>query len=45
MLRALTGRRGEMAKCMAFSLEHADAVSEVSEIEGYVMEDHNEVTF
>lgn len=29
MLRALTGRRGEMARCMAFSLEHADAVSEV----------------
>ncbi|KAG8995635.1 hypothetical protein FRB94_008917 [Tulasnella sp. JGI-2019a] len=32
MLRALTGRRGEMAKCMAFSLEHADAVSEVVDV-------------
>ncbi|KAG8863521.1 hypothetical protein FRB96_008261 [Tulasnella sp. 330] len=32
MLRALTGRRGEMARCMAFSLEHADAVSEVVDV-------------
>jgi U2-associated protein SR140 len=29
MLRALTGRRGEIARCMAFSLEHAEAASEV----------------
>lgn len=29
MLRALSGRRGEMARCMAFSLEHAEAASEV----------------
>jgi len=32
MLRALTGRRGEMARCMAFSLEHAEAVVEVVDI-------------
>jgi len=30
MLRALSGRRGELARCMAFSLEHAEAASEVS---------------
>ena len=30
MLRALAGRRGELARCMAFSLEHAEAASEVS---------------
>lgn len=30
MLRALSGRRGEIARCMAFSLEHAEAASEVS---------------
>jgi len=29
MLRALSGRRGELARCMAFSLEHAEAASEV----------------
>jgi len=29
MLRALSGRRGELARCMAFSLEHADAAAEV----------------
>ncbi|KAG5638879.1 hypothetical protein H0H81_009182 [Sphagnurus paluster] len=28
MLRALTGKRGEMARCMAFSLEHAEAAPE-----------------
>ena len=28
MLRALSGQRGELARCMAFSLEHADAASE-----------------
>jgi len=32
MLRALTGKRGEVARCMAFSLEHADAVTEVVDI-------------
>ncbi|CCM01499.1 uncharacterized protein FIBRA_03553 [Fibroporia radiculosa] len=32
MLRALTGRRGEIARCMAFSLEHAEAAGEVSDI-------------
>ena len=30
MLRALSGKRGEMARCMAFSLEHAEAAHEVS---------------
>lgn len=30
MLRGLTGRRGDLARCMAFSLEHADAATEVS---------------
>jgi U2-associated protein SR140 len=29
MLRALSGKRGEMARCMAFSLEHAEAAHEV----------------
>lgn len=29
MLRGLTGLKGEIARCMAFSLEHADAVVEV----------------
>ncbi|KAI0775702.1 hypothetical protein BD413DRAFT_602894 [Trametes elegans] len=32
MLRALSGRRGEMARCMAFSLEHAEASVEVADI-------------
>ncbi|KAL5485377.1 hypothetical protein ACEPAI_8019 [Sanghuangporus weigelae] len=32
ILRALTGKRGELARCMAFSLEHAEAASEVSDI-------------
>lgn len=32
MLRALSGRRGELARCMAFSLEHAEAASEVTDI-------------
>ncbi|KAJ7647071.1 hypothetical protein FB45DRAFT_1051629 [Roridomyces roridus] len=32
MLRALSGKRGEMARCMAFSLEHAEAAHEVAEI-------------
>lgn len=32
MLRALSGRRGELARCMAFSLEHAEAASEVADI-------------
>jgi U2-associated protein SR140 len=32
MLRALSGRRGELARCMAFSLEHAEASSEVADI-------------
>lgn len=30
MLRALSGRRRDLARCMAFSLEHAEAASEVS---------------
>ncbi len=30
MLRALSGKRGEIARCMAFSLEHAEAAHEVS---------------
>ena len=29
MLRALSGRRHEIARCMAFSLEHAEAAGEV----------------
>ena len=29
MLRAMSGKRGELARCMAFSLEHAEAASEV----------------
>ena len=29
MLRAMTGKQGELAKCMAFSLEHAEAAAEV----------------
>ena len=29
MLRAMTGKAGEIARCMAFSLEHAEAASEV----------------
>ncbi|KAI0630343.1 hypothetical protein C8Q77DRAFT_1137614 [Trametes polyzona] len=32
MLRALSGRRGEVARCMAFSLEHAEAAAEVADI-------------
>ncbi|KAI0785670.1 hypothetical protein C8Q75DRAFT_775888 [Abortiporus biennis] len=32
MLRALSGRRGELARCMAFSLEHAEAAGEVADI-------------
>ncbi|KII92895.1 hypothetical protein PLICRDRAFT_155797 [Plicaturopsis crispa FD-325 SS-3] len=32
MLRAMSGKRGELARCMAFSLEHAEAAAEVSEI-------------
>ncbi|KLO12290.1 hypothetical protein SCHPADRAFT_875731 [Schizopora paradoxa] len=32
MLRALSGKQGEIARCMAFSLEHAEAASEVSDI-------------
>ena len=30
MLRAMSGKRGEMARCMAFSLEHAEAAPEAS---------------
>ena len=29
MLRSLSGSRGELARCMAFSLEHAEASNEV----------------
>lgn len=32
MLRAMSGKRGEVARCMAFSLEHAEAAHEVSRI-------------
>jgi U2-associated protein SR140 len=32
MLRGLAGKRGELARCMAFSLEHAEAAPEVSDI-------------
>ncbi|KAF7315461.1 hypothetical protein MIND_00061000 [Mycena indigotica] len=32
MLRALSGKRGEMARCMAFCLEHAEAAPEVAEL-------------
>jgi U2-associated protein SR140 len=32
MLRGLSGRRGELARCMAFSLEHAEAASEVADL-------------
>ncbi|EPQ57387.1 hypothetical protein GLOTRDRAFT_127735 [Gloeophyllum trabeum ATCC 11539] len=32
MLRALTGRRGELARCMAFSLDHAEAAADVADI-------------
>ncbi|KAF8070642.1 hypothetical protein FPV67DRAFT_1561398 [Lyophyllum atratum] len=32
MLRALSGKRGEMARCMTFSLEHAEAAHEVVDI-------------
>jgi len=32
MLRGMTGRRGELARCMTFSLEHADAASEIVDI-------------
>jgi len=29
MLRGVTGKRGELARCMTFSLEHAEAAREV----------------
>ncbi|KIJ49617.1 hypothetical protein M422DRAFT_225502 [Sphaerobolus stellatus SS14] len=32
MLRALSGRRGDLARCMTFSLEHADAAAEIVDI-------------
>ncbi|KAL0577625.1 hypothetical protein V5O48_004350 [Marasmius crinis-equi] len=32
MLRAMSGKRGEVARCMAFSLEHAEAAHEVADI-------------
>ncbi|TFL02447.1 hypothetical protein BDV98DRAFT_528109 [Pterulicium gracile] len=32
MLRALSGKRGELARCMAFSLEHAEAAAEIADI-------------
>ncbi|KAF8441454.1 hypothetical protein L210DRAFT_997820 [Boletus edulis BED1] len=32
MLRALSGKCGELARCMTFSLEHAEAAREVSDI-------------
>lgn len=30
MLRGMSGKRGEIARCMAFSLEHAEAAHEVA---------------
>lgn len=38
MLRALSGKRGELARCMAFSLEHAEAAHEVR----LILRDHFE---
>ncbi|KAF8639532.1 hypothetical protein AX17_001437 [Amanita inopinata Kibby_2008] len=32
MLRSLTGKRGEMARCMTFCLEHAEAAHEVVDV-------------
>nr|GAT43003.1 predicted protein [Mycena chlorophos] len=32
MLRALSGKRGEVARCMAFCLEHAEAAPEVADL-------------
>lgn len=32
MLRALTGKRGEIGRCMVFSLDHAEAASEIADI-------------
>ncbi|KAG8813919.1 hypothetical protein FRC17_001377, partial [Serendipita sp. 399] len=32
MLRAMSGKRGEVARCMAFCLEHAEAASEIANI-------------
>ena len=32
MLRALSGKRGDIARCAAFSLEHAEAAPEVADI-------------
>jgi U2-associated protein SR140 len=29
LLRGLSGKRGELARCMAFSLEHAESAAEV----------------
>ncbi len=29
MLRAMSGKQGEVARCMAFCLEHAEAAHEV----------------
>lgn len=32
MLRAMSGKRGEIGRCMAFALEHAEAAHEVAEL-------------
>ena len=32
MLRAMSGKRGEIARCMAFALEHAEAAHEIAEL-------------
>ncbi|KXN91058.1 U2 snRNP-associated SURP motif-containing protein [Leucoagaricus sp. SymC.cos] len=32
MLRGMSGKRGEISRCMAFSLEHAEAAHEVADI-------------
>ena len=39
MLRGLSGRRGELARCMAFSLEHAEAASEVGPSRSFISRD------
>lgn len=38
MLRAMSGKAGEVARCMAFSLEHAEAAHEVDSSTFFFME-------
>jgi len=35
MLRAMTGKRGEVARCMAFAVEHGEAAPEVGHCPKY----------